>query len=570
MKLKDKLLYFDMYSKTSSFYYNNQEKIGSKFGLVLTIVHVFIALIIIIYYLLIAFQRSEMKEYESSTYAKDIPKINIDSNNLYFAFGLEDPATSNRYIDDTIYYPKILFIDKLKINEEFQIIEKELEYDRCKEEDFGLNYQHFLNKGELNNSYCLKNFDYNLTFSRGYKYEEMTYISIKIFPCKNDTNNNYHCKPQKVIDSYLTSGYFSILIKDLGLNPSNYSNPVIPTLQKLFTTIDRRLYKNFIINYGITEIDTDTGFFKENIHKEKFLKFRESSDYFFFREEQEINDGNDEICNIQLKLDDTIIVQTRKYTKIADIFPKLGGYMNLIYLLFSFFSILINQFNLELKIINAIFDFNLKENKMVFKLSTFNFNSLKLTNLYERAIISSNKSLKQYKFDFNEFRNKHKNEKNEKNEKNYNSNSYTSNNLDNSDSKKINDTQNNNNNKIRTLNKNMKINTKKNTFRKSQENYPKFNLFINDREDRKNVLDFKDNISINLFDYIFRRKNHNIKQSIELYNLGIGFYRKIIDIIHVFVLLLITEKVLFINNKQQIYYYLKDNNFLFTKNTENK
>jgi hypothetical protein len=388
-------------------------------------------------------------------------KINIDSNNLYFAFGLEDPDTSNRYIDDTIYYPQILFVDRLKINEEFQIIEKELEYDRCKEEDFGLNLQHFLNKGELNNSYCLKNFDYNLTFAGGYKYEKMTYISIKIFPCKNDTNNNYHCKPQKVIDSYLTSGYFSILIKDLGLNPSNYSNPVIPTLQKLFTTIDRRLYKNFIINYGITEIDTDTGFFKENIHKEKFLKFRESSDYFFFREEQEINDGNDEICNIQLKLDDTIIVQTRKYTKIADIFPKLGGYMNLIYLLFSFFSILINQFNLELKIINAIFDFNLKENKMVFKLSTFNFNSLKLTNLYERAIISSNKSLKQYKFDFNEFRNKHKNEKNEKNEKNYNSNSYTSNNLDNSDSKKINDTQNNNNNKIRTLNKNMKINTKK-------------------------------------------------------------------------------------------------------------
>jgi hypothetical protein len=83
-------------------------------------------------------------------------------------------------------------------------------------------------------------------------------------------------------------------------------------------------------------------------------------------------------------------------------------------------------------------------------------------------------------------------------------------------------------------------------------------------------LDFKDNISINLFDYIFRRKNHNIKQSIELYNLGIGFYRKIMDIIHVFVLLLITEKVLFKNNKQQIYYYLKDNNFLFTKNTENK
>ena len=111
----------------------------------------------------------------------------------------------------------------------------------------------------------------------------------------------------------------------------------------------------------------------------------------------------------------------------------------------------------------------------------------------------------------------------------------------------------------------MKSNPKKFISRKSNENYPKFNLFINDKEDKKNVLDFKDNININLFDYFCRRKNQNIKQSIQLYNLGIGFYRKLMDVIHVFVLLLITEKVLFNNYKQQIYYFLKGNKFLFTK-----
>ena len=554
MKLTNNLLYFDIYSKTASFYYNNQEKIGSKFGLFLTILYVLTSLTIITYYLIIAFQRSEIKEYDSSIYEQEVTKININSNNLYFAFGLEDPVTSNRYIDETIYYPQILFIDRIKINGEFHTIEKkELEYDRCKEEGFGQNYQHFLTKGELNNSYCLKNFDFNLTFAGGYKYEKMAYIRIKIFPCKNHTKNNNYCKPQEVIDSYLTSGYFSILIKDFSLNPLNYSNPVIPNLQNLFTTIDRRLYKNFIIDFGITEINTDIGFFNENIHKEKYLKYRESFDYFFFREEQGINVGN-EICNIQLKLDDTITIHTRKYTKISEIFPKIGGYMNLIYIIFSFFSILINQFNLELKIINGIFDFNLKENKMVFKLSSFDFNSFKVTNVNKSVIITSQKNLENFKFDFNKYKSKHKND---------NSNSFGSNNLDDSDSKKITDIQ--NNNKTKTLNKNMKSNSKKFITRKSNENYPKFNLFINDKEDKKNVLDYKDNININLFDYFCRRKNKNIKQSIQLYNLGIGFYRKLMDVIHVFVLLLITEKVLFNNYKQQIYYFLKDNKFLFTK-----
>jgi hypothetical protein len=147
------------------------------------------------------------------------------------------------------------------------------------------------------------------------------------------------------------------LIKDLGLNPSNYSNQVLPTLQDIFTTIDQKIIRNFIINFGITEINTDIGLFKESIQTKKFLKFREYSDYFHFRDDQDYIDGN-EICIIQLKLDDTITIQTRKYTKFSDIFPIIGGYMNLMHTIFSLFSLLINQFNLEHKIINAIFDFN--------------------------------------------------------------------------------------------------------------------------------------------------------------------------------------------------------------------
>ena len=554
MDLKNNLLYFDIYSKTATFYYNNQEKIGSRFGLALTIVHVMAAFIITVYYFLIAIQKKEMKVYDSSIYAQDMPTINIDSNKLYFAFGLEDPITSNRYIDETIYYPQILFIDRIKINGEFQTIEKrELEYDRCREEDFGQNYQHFLTKGELNNSYCLKNFDYNLTFAGGYKYEKMTYIRIKIYPCKNNTKNSNQCKPQEVIDSYLTSGYFSILLKDFGLNPSNYENPVLPTFQDLYTTIDRRLYHNFNINFGIIEINTDTGLITESIHKEKYLKFRETFDYFYFREEEEIIDGK-EICIAQLKLDDTITIQTRQYTKISDILPKIGGYMNLIFTIFSFLSILINQFNLELKIINGIFNFNLKENKMVFKLSSFNFDSFKITNFNSNVIITSQKSLDNYRFDYNKYRNKYIKTKNEKH------NSDGSNIINDSDSKKINDTL-NNNNKLKSLNNNIQINGKIVSSKKSEKNLPKYNPFINENEDKNKKLDYNDNININLFDYLCRPKNVNIKKSIQLYNLGIDFYRKIMDVIHVFVILLITEKVLFKNNKQQIIYYLKDNKF---------
>jgi hypothetical protein len=196
-----------------------------------------------------------------------MPSITIDSNSLYFAFGVEDPINSLRYIDETIYYPQILFIDRIKADGRFiTLTKKSLEYERCREENFGKDYQHLFISGELNNSYCLKDFNYNLTFAGGYKYEKMTYIRIKIFPCVNKTENNNHCKPREIIDSHLTAGYFSILIKNFGLNPSNYSFPVLPTLQDICTTIDKRILRNFIINFGVTEIHTDISILNEKMN----------------------------------------------------------------------------------------------------------------------------------------------------------------------------------------------------------------------------------------------------------------------------------------------------------------
>ena len=166
----------------------------------------------------------------------------------------------NRFIDDSIYIPKIVFVDKIKINDELVTSYQEnLDFERCNVNNFGEDYQRLFLENELNNSYCLKNF--NLTLAGGYKYERFSYIRIRIYPCVNSTENNNSCKPQEEIDRLMSSSYFSIILKDIGLNPSDYSNPVIPTLQDIYTTIDKRIYKNYILNFGITEIKTDKGLF---------------------------------------------------------------------------------------------------------------------------------------------------------------------------------------------------------------------------------------------------------------------------------------------------------------------
>ena len=161
-----------------------------------------------------------------------MPSIDVDLNKLYFAFALEHPKTTSRFIDESIYTAQVAFIDKRKVGDQLETYEtRYLDFEPCILENFGQDYRNLFVENELINSYCIKDFNYNLTFAGGYKYERITYIRIRIYPCVNSTKNNNGCKSQEEIDFYLTSGYFSIVLKDFGLNPSNYSNPIVPTLQ---------------------------------------------------------------------------------------------------------------------------------------------------------------------------------------------------------------------------------------------------------------------------------------------------------------------------------------------------
>ena len=539
---------FDMYSRRIGFFYKSHEKIGSYFGLFLTLIYIFASIILFIYQIINTIKRQELKVYDTTIYAQEMPSIEANIDQLYFAFALEDPLTSNRFIDESIYIAKIAFIEKAKINDEFVTVNTtNMPIERCNVENFGKNYQHLFAKDELSNSYCLKDFNYTLTLEGGYKYERFTYIRLRIYPCVNSTNNNNSCKPQEEIDKYLTSGYFSIVIKDFGLNPSNYTFPVLPTFQDLYTTIDKRIYRNYILSFGVTEIRTDTGLFEKKLKVDRYLQYRKEVQTFSFRDEKDYYAGKSVIL-VQLRLDDTILVQTRAYTRIPEIFSRIGGYMQLMNTAFLLISSLINKVNSELKIINSIFNFNFKENKMILKLQSLKDSNL-LINLKKRKNFSlrqktSIEDLKQVDSD-----NKSKNILIIKDNDYLNISS-----LNISDIKKNNENQKLNQNNVIKMNHNKhmtledsKISNSKSLNDKNKnveipievfkENIQKNILDIYSKEN-KNCNDF---ISFNIFEYICLRRRSKKYKYIELYKKGNRFYKKKMDITHVFTLLSIIE-----------------------------
>ena len=569
---KINLFSFDIYSRRISFFYNTKEKIGAIFGYILTMIYVSSTITLFLIYIIRTINRTDVKVNDSTIHAQSLPSININPDVLYFAFGLENPITLSRYIDETIYTPVIKLIKREKENGTF-VTKKHIiiKPKRCNVTTFGEKYQDLFVENELDNSYCLG--DYNFTLSGGFKYEEISYIRIEIKPCVNSSDNNNHCQPQNIIDSHLTSAYFSMHIKDIGLNPLNYSTPVIPILQNLYTTIDKSMKRDFLIYFGITEIHSDIGLFENLIRKQRFLQFKQFQDPFFFMNEEQYHSG-DNLVTLQIRLYEYIKIQTRTYTKVPEIFSIIGGYMKLIYTIFTIMTLLTKNIVVEKKLLNSLFNFNISQKKIILSIryeKRLNYlihhdkgeynsfipfvakKSMKPYKKYTKQIFNSKcdnsfgyllqkSATDSMKLKYNEMKKK----------KNY-SDKY----IFPLKSKII-----KGNNSKKNINNSKKEKSEFN----SQNNivYFKNNKFSYYNYNKKEKISSKsfqeidndiDDLSINIFNYFCKIGKSRKKREVELFNSGVNFYRNQMNIIHFFNIIFLTEIML---NQQ----YNKKSNFL--------
>ena len=565
---------FDIYSRRISFFYKNKEKMGSSFGFILTILYAIISIILFLIYFIKTIKRDEVSTSISTIYPSDIPSINLNNNIFYLAFGLEIPNKLNRFIDETIYYPKVSYIERIKENGVFITkSEKHLDFERCDGENFGKNYQHLFEKDEFNNSYCLK--DFNLSLIGGFKYNKMSYIRINIYPCVNNTKNNNHCKPQDIIDKYLTATYFSGTAKDIGFNPFNYSFPIVPTLQDLYTSIDKSFYKEYIMYFGLAEINTDKGFISTNINKENYIKYIKNYESFFFLDNDDYLKGK-KIFSAQIRLEDNIYFINRKYTKMSEVFSTTGGYMQVIYTIFALIATLTKKISIELNLLNSLFNFDIKHKKILLSIEygkklDYNF-SLEKGKLNKYIPYEARKSIISKKDRRNSIiflNNAHKLKKVEteqeqspihfNNIKSINKISEEGlidivNNIPKEKEKdkkinmndiSINRSNNNmifkedkldlNNNKKDNNDNNSIIDEKKN---RRNSNFNSFNILKNFDKGRRSTINF------NLFDYYCFKKLTKKSTEIELFNFGINFFKSQMDIINFFNILILTQIML--------------------------
>ena len=268
-----------------------------------------------------------------------------------------------RLIVIIIYYPKAYFLDEEG---------EEIKVEKCNKDKLGSKYKHFLKNSELSNYYCLNKVNYTFI-------SYVNSIKLQLFPCKNTTENNNHCKPKGIINENINGKLLEIKFEDILITPLNYDTPIKERINLIYTTVFKTFGQYLFAEMQIVNIETSTniiGFdFLTKPRKEYFIKY--NSIEIIPQPGYDLNDetNNYPICEIEFQLNDKILLEKREYIQLINILGEVGGLMEMFYSFFTLISSFVSDILYPKTIANNLFAFDMnkkiilikKEKKSLFK-----------------------------------------------------------------------------------------------------------------------------------------------------------------------------------------------------------
>ena len=383
----------DFYGKPPELYFKGKTKKVTWIGRIFTIIFIFIYIVFFAYKLYRISQRIDITFYDTYSDKGDTPSINVTNENFNIAFSLLDGSSGELIIDETIYYPVAYFKD-----DEME----EIELEPCSIDKIGSKYKQFFEESKLNKYYCLNKVNHTL---RAY----MNSFAFKIFPCKNSTENNNHCKSKEIIDYYLNGNNFVIKLEDILITPLNFKYPIKERTNELYTTLFKTFGQYLYIEMQLVNIETNN-----NIIGFDFLTKEKTEEYIKYdtleiipQPGYDLDDENNNypVCEIEFQLKDKVLSEKRQYTQLIDVLGEVGGFMEIISSFFGAICSFIVDILYEKSIVNNLFSFDLDKKIISIK------NNKKNLGLKDNNERTANENIHQFNQLTLPFDNKRKNKK---------------------------------------------------------------------------------------------------------------------------------------------------------------
>ena len=355
----------DLYGFKPRLFINGYSKKGTAIGIIFSLITWIFMITITIYYCNRLFINKELHTVTSIRSATSSDYINMNKDNFFFAFALEDPRY-NLYVDEEVYYPEVFFKHGVRdANGQFDYSDAyQLLTEKCSELYFGEKFRDLIKNFPLENMYCIK--DLNYTLRGSFAADEYSFLVLNMYQCKNTSNKK--CKTQEELDYLLDGAFFTFQYQNFIFDPNDFDEPFKPKIGDFMTTISKKYFKNLYVYLKKYLLTTDTGLIFENKKENHMTLYDYGSDMLSFQ-------TSDNFMQLTFRMSLDVDEVSRSYTKAQTIISYIGGFITFLQTIFSLLTdLLTNNFIYE-KIINKIFFFK-KDDETIVKL-----NLLKKLNL---------------------------------------------------------------------------------------------------------------------------------------------------------------------------------------------
>ncbi|CAD8093863.1 unnamed protein product [Paramecium primaurelia] len=372
----------DMFGQTITLNMNRNDLYTTSFGGFSSIL--IICLLSLIFYsnIISFFQKQNIYHGNEVVFSNDPGIIEMDEKNSMIAISIDQPNfTTNPFfqisLEQRIYSRNLNgTIEKSSI----EIPLKPCTLDRFNNifSDEGINFTDQFNFQGIGNMLCpIDNFKYHLQGT--YSSQIFKFLKISVKSCKSSDiiNNNFEWNPICASDqdrqNYLNeNSQFKLQIIQINTvinpqNPENYKTIYIDS-DMYFPFVPHKLARLANIFYRQVNINNDNSLLPfEKVDKEEII-MRKAEDY---RDLTELGrDTDDNYAIVYLRRSPFTEIVNRRFQKIGELLSYLGGFMQIMKVLFGFLIAFYNRTSMLIELANKLYDF--KEEKDVKKLRTIN------------------------------------------------------------------------------------------------------------------------------------------------------------------------------------------------------
>ncbi|EWS75762.1 hypothetical protein TTHERM_000109335 (macronuclear) [Tetrahymena thermophila SB210] len=277
-------------------------------------------------------------------------RYNLTSDKFILTFGLQN-STSQHYIDPTVYNATLTIKQTIKTKNEAtgqfvaSTIIRTVKTEPCRIDHFNIpEVNNYFISLSYQNMYCISKEETDLYFQGQFDAQHYSAFELKVSSC---TGSN--CNPN--MNQLLQYCRLAIYYADYSVIPSDKAKPFQPLGKQSFWVSGPDFTKVTTVSFRNTYLNSDYGLVGTDIQTTNALTL--SSE----REQVTPKTGN-LLFDCYIQLDRNVDnVYNRSYQKLDKSLSQLGGIFNILFTVGALICRPLSQIELDLKLINRLFNF---------------------------------------------------------------------------------------------------------------------------------------------------------------------------------------------------------------------